>query len=87
MGAKNPLPSPIQCGWDMMGRALTDGTHPARQNGAWSGETWPGYGPPLPHAGSKKQGATARRRPSAFPGGTWKGPTMGSPPRRDHWAS
>ena len=70
IGAKNPLPSPIQCGWDTMGRALTDGMHPAQRNGAWSDGTWPAYGPPLPHAGHKKQGATSRRRPSAFLGGT-----------------
>jgi hypothetical protein len=25
-GAKNPLPSPIQCAWDTMGCVLTDGT-------------------------------------------------------------
>ena len=64
----------------MMGCALTDGTHPTRRNGAWSDGMWLGYGPPLPHAGHEKQGATARRRLSALPGGTWKGPTTGSPP-------
>ena len=69
-GAKNSLPSPIQCGWDTMGRALTDGTHPARWNGAWLDGTWPGYGPPLPYDGHKKQSATMLRRPSAFLGYT-----------------
>ena len=73
---KNSLPSPIQCGWETMGRSLTDGTHPAGRNGT-----------PLPPTGREKQSATMRRRPSAFPGGTWKGPTMGSPPKRDHRAS
>ena len=37
--AKNSLPSPIQCGWKMMGHTLTDGTHTDRQNDAWSDET------------------------------------------------
>jgi len=61
IGAKNPLPSPIQCRQDTTGHALTDGTCPARQDGTWSDGTWPGYDPPLPHTGREKQGATARR--------------------------
>ena len=32
MGAKNPLPFPIQFGWDTMGRTLTDGTRPAESS-------------------------------------------------------
>ena len=85
--AKNSLPSPIQCGWETVGCALTDGTHTDRRNGAWSDETWPRYGPPLPHAGREKQSATMCRQPSTFPGRTWKGLTMASSPRRDHRAS
>ena len=53
-----------------MGRVLTDGMHPARRDDTWLDGTWPGHGPPLPHTGHGKQGATAHMRPSAFLGKT-----------------
>ena len=74
MGAKTPLPSSIQCRWDTMGRALTDGTHLAQWSSAWSDRTWPGYGPPLSHAKREIQSVTTRRQLFASPGGTWKNP-------------
>ena len=40
--AKNYLPSPIQCGWETMGRTVTDGTHTNRWNDAWSDGMMPG---------------------------------------------
>ena len=70
-----------------MGCVLTDGMRPARRDDAWLDRTWPRHGPPLSYAGRGKQGATARRRPSAFPSKTWKGPTTGSLPRGDQQAS
>ena len=70
----------------VMGHVLTDGMHPAQRNDARLDGTWPRHGPPLPHTERRKQAAIARKRPSAFLGKTWKGPMMGSLPKRDQRA-
>ena len=81
IGAKNTLPSPIQCGWETMGHTLTDGTHAERWNDAWSDETPPGEarcGLGMAHhyrtTGRKNRSVTTRRQLSASPGRTWKNP-------------
>ena len=85
IGTKNPLPSPIQCRWEidaddnLRGRAWTDGTRSDRRDAAWSNRMLPRHGPPLPHARRKNQGAPACRRLSASPGRTMKRPGDGTP--------
>ena len=86
-GGEKPSPFPIQCGWDTMGHALINETHPAQWNDVWSDGMWPGYGPPVPQARREKQGAIVRRQLSAFLGGTWEDPNNGISARRDHRAS
>ena len=84
---KKPSPFPHSMQMGCGGHVLTNGTRPTQRNDAWLDGTWPRHGPPLQHAGHEKQGATAHRRPSASLSRTWKGPTMGSPSRRDQRAS